>query len=375
MYKFRDTSSEEIDLNNKTALQTYFAPGIMISQSMPVIISTLFTTVLGHKLPVRTRIIASLMIIILIFVIFTVMIKVNTDSWQVGFFVFSMIGLAALNTSLPVFQVTTLPLVAKFPMQYMHVFLMGQGSAGIFNSLLQIISLAIGSSIEISALFYFVVGTMLICITMTLYIISKNMAFYQFYMENSLSEPKTGMFSKAEVKDIIKDTWPCLAVGMVTIINLLFLQPSVTSLVVSEGYGKGNEWNDTYFVPVITYFFNEATGLVGRLTARKGLITHSSRYWWLIIVIGRFFVMVPLIMLCNAQPRNHLPVWFPHDWQYILILAILSFTNGFIFNTMFFSVSQLAPGKEEASLMVMMCWFGILMAVSSPLSLISVHIL
>lgn len=38
-------------------------------------------------------------------------------------------------------------------------------------------------------------------------------------------------------------------------------------------------------------------------------------------------------MLCNAQPRKNLPVIFPHDYQYILIMTVFSLTNGYLLST------------------------------------------
>lgn len=54
--------------------------------------------------------------------------------------------------------------------------------------------------------------------------------------------------------------------------------------------------------------------------------------WWiaggsLLRIIG-----VPLLMLCNAQPRKHLPVLFLWDWEYIIIMIVFSFTNGYCTN-------------------------------------------
>lgn len=54
---------------------------------------------------------------------------------------------------------------------------------------------------------------------------------------------------------------------------------------------------------------------------------------WIIIGASVFRVIfVPMLMLCNAQPRQHLPVVFLWDWEYIIIMIIFAFTNGYLTN-------------------------------------------
>ncbi|OWR44105.1 equilibrative nucleoside transporter 1 [Danaus plexippus plexippus] len=54
---------------------------------------------------------------------------------------------------------------------------------------------------------------------------------------------------------------------------------------------------------------------------------------WVIASLSVLRVVgVPLLMLCNAQPRQHLPVLFPWDYQYITIMIVFAFTNGYLTN-------------------------------------------
>lgn len=62
--------------------------------------------------------------------------------------------------------------------------------------------------------------------------------------------------------------------------------------------------------------------------------------WIVGFVVLRMVILVPLVVLCNAQPRNHLPVLLPHDYQYVLVLMALSASAGFIFNTVFLSIPK-----------------------------------
>ena len=38
---------------------------------------------------------------------------------------------------------------------------------------------------------------------------------------------------------------------------------------------------------------------------------------------------IPLFLLCNAQPRHHIPVLFDSDIAPMLIMVVFAFTNGY----------------------------------------------
>ena len=41
-------------------------------------------------------------------------------------------------------------------------------------------------------------------------------------------------------------------------------------------------------------------------------------------------VFVPLLLLCNVDPRQHLPVFFEHDAWFIIFMAAFAFSNGYL---------------------------------------------
>jgi equilibrative nucleoside transporter 1/2/3 len=90
----------------------------------------------------------------------------------------------------------------------------------------------------------------------------------------------------------------------------------------------------------------------------------------------RVFVFIPLFMLCNAQPRNHLPVVFDHDYQFIIIMIMFALTNGYLVNMSTLVVQKLAPSdKLEDAYHVHMVVSGIILGALSFLSFISVDLI
>ncbi|XP_023312446.1 equilibrative nucleoside transporter 3-like, partial [Anoplophora glabripennis] len=243
MYKFRNTSAETIDPNDRSQLQSYFASGSTIAQSVPTIICLMLSTIFGYKIRARTRVLASLFVLASSFILSTVLIKINTDSWQVLFFALTMTILAIMNGILALFQVSSFVLLSKFPAGYMKTFLIGQGVGGIFSSALQVLSLAIGTSSEASALIYFTLGSILTTATLVLFYVSKNVCYYQYHIDNSVEDTKRDIIKVPELMEVSTRIWSSLVIVTASALAFVPTHPSIASLVVSEYYGQGSSWN------------------------------------------------------------------------------------------------------------------------------------
>lgn len=51
---------------------------------------------------------------------------------------------------------------------------------------------------------------------------------------------------------------------------------------------------------------------------------------WLPGLVVARVIFVPLLLLCNVQPRYYLPVFFEHDSWFILFMAAFAFSNGYL---------------------------------------------
>lgn len=51
---------------------------------------------------------------------------------------------------------------------------------------------------------------------------------------------------------------------------------------------------------------------------------------WLPSLVVARVVFVPLLLLCNVQPRRYLAVVFKHDAWYIFFMAAFAFSNGYL---------------------------------------------
>jgi equilibrative nucleoside transporter 1/2/3 len=81
-------------------------------------------------------------------------------------------------------------------------------------------------------------------------------------------------------------------------------------------------------------------------------------------------------MLCNAQPRNHLPVLLPHDYQYIIIVIAANISGGYMLSRSSYNIANFVSKEElKHAYHVNMLFTGLQMGIFSFISIVSVKLL
>ncbi|XP_019866386.2 equilibrative nucleoside transporter 3-like [Aethina tumida] len=375
MYKFRDTSQEEYNnTQNRTSLQSHFAAATTIATNVPLIIFVLLTTTYGHHVKAKLRVYVAIGLMLMCFVISTIFINLDTDSWQTWFYMLSLLLITIINSARAIYRISIFEIISKFPQVSVAWFLAGEGLAGIFNSILQIISLAIGTSTTTSALIYFISGCAVMLFAMVLYSFTERVTYYKHFIV-PFAKPKCK--KSVGFKEFVENSkliWSSIVIILFLYIAQLVTSPSITSLVKSEYAGSG-PWSDLYFVPVVTFLLNNVCDFLGRTISSKINKTLNGTLITIIMFL-RMVIFVPFFMMCNAQPRHHLPVIFNHDYQYIIIVIVFGLSSGYFFNLAFMSIPSLVPKEEtECAYHVLVIYVGIIGAAFSVLSFFSVDVI
>lgn len=138
-------------------------------------------------------------------------------------------------------------LFSKFPTEYTKSQMYGAGAAGIFSSILQIISLVLsGGSATTGALIYFSSGTAVIFVTLVLTYLTKYSEHYGYYMADSETDTKKTVYTLKETWETAKKIWSCVLICSMALSLLPVGHANITSLIVSEYYDNGSEWNSEY---------------------------------------------------------------------------------------------------------------------------------
>nr|XP_023022246.1 uncharacterized protein LOC111510559 isoform X3 [Leptinotarsa decemlineata] len=271
MFKFRDVSQENYDPNNKTFLQTNFASITSMLTSVPTALTTVIVSVFAHKIDLRLRLLGIMIALSISFISFTILVEVNTDSWQLGFFILT-ISVTVVNTYL---------------------------------------------------------------------------------------------------KEVFKRVWLVLLPMVLTIPVMGLSSTTITILVVSESTGA---WGKKFFTPVSTFLLKEISSLLGRVFATP-IMTRKNAKWLILLNLLQAYGFGILIPLCNAKPKSHLPVLFPHDWQYMSLMTLNGLIMGYCMTVTFLSMSNFAGDKTEQAFQLFQGTMMIMMSVTSPLNQIWVNIL
>ncbi|XP_063916753.1 equilibrative nucleoside transporter 1-like isoform X2 [Zophobas morio] len=370
MYKFRNTTIDTTDSEFRTDLQAEFSASVKVVQPIANLAFQLLTVYYGRYFKVRQRKIFILVVTMLLCCLTMIFVKVDTDSWQGGFFAMAMMITGGLNAMTGIFSVTMYTTCAFFPHGYIGAYIMGEGLAAIFTAMAQLISLAFGLSSQDSALVYFGIGLFVIIVTLLALLATGNNQFYVYHM-NRIHDRTDRIINLKDVLHILKKIWSSLVISGC---YLIASDSSPTGLVVSEYEGSG-PWNDLYFIPTITYLVNSSCSLIGRGIALM-YVPKVKNVVWSVLSVVRMLIFIPVFMLCNAQPRNHLPVLIPHDYQYIVIILVYSVSGGYLLSRCSYNIANLVTQEElKKAYQVYSLFLGLQMSVYSPIGLLFVQLL
>lgn len=388
MYKFRDVNATEpttmflnssVGIAGRTPLQKSFTAYLSVASTVPSTVFLILNSVLSHKISLHARMLGSFVIILLLFVATTLFVHINTDAWQYDFFYLTMAIVVFLNIASAVLTGGLFGMLGKFTPAYISAASSGQSLGGIFAALAEILSLWLGASPQLSAFVYFMVANVFLVVSIVCYMVLIRAVFFKYHMapRPQLSvQYEPGCAPSVEVDQlslsythILKKVWVHgLAVWMAFFVSLSFY-PAVTVLVESENKGHGNQWNDKYFVPVVAYLIFSLFDYLGRVLAGLLLWPRQNARALLLMSAARI-IFVPLLLFCNAQPRQHLPVFIHGDAYYILIVVLFGFTNGYLVNITMISAPKICLHHEqEMAASIMSAFLGVGLACGALLSM------
>uniref|UniRef100_A0A8C7KVG3 Solute carrier family 29 member 2 n=1 Tax=Oncorhynchus kisutch TaxID=8019 RepID=A0A8C7KVG3_ONCKI len=238
-----------------------FASWMTLLAQLPLLLFTLANSFLYQHIKEKVRIAVSMVSIL--FLLTAIMVKVPMQPHS--FFSITMATIWFINSFGAVLQGSLFGLVGLLPLRYSTLFMSGQGLAGIFAAMASVDE-SIHETKASAALGYFITPCVATLITLLSYLLLPHLIWVM-----------------------------ALCVTCVLAVTLSVF-PAVTVKVKSV-YGN-KEWGEqTVGIIIIAY----VTSMVQWPSKRSGLFP--------VLVVSR----LPLIMLCNTDNRQYLPVLFSHD--------------------------------------------------------------
>uniref|UniRef100_A0A8C1RQ63 Equilibrative nucleoside transporter 2-like n=1 Tax=Cyprinus carpio TaxID=7962 RepID=A0A8C1RQ63_CYPCA len=346
-----------------TRKEYYFNNWMTLLSQLPLLLFTLLNSFLYQWISEKMRIAGSLVFILLLFILTAVLVKIPMEEDR--FFSVTMATIWFINSFGAVLQGSLFGLVGLLPQRYSAVFMSGQGLAGTFAALAMIFAIASETPC------YFTISSLYLTVTDAVEDRVKSsdpsngsvvngdpnkadsgeeegvkQAFLALPSENT-SSPQ-----KSSILQVFKKIWVMAFCVTFVFTVTLSVFPAVTVDVKTVYGGK---W-ERYFIPVVCFLFFNLMDFIGRtVTLVSKWPSKDSRLFPLLVVCRVIFV--PLLMMCNVQERNIMPVLFSDDFMFAAIMVFFSVSSGYFVCLSMTYAPQLVEPKDGETAGVLMAFF------------------
>ncbi|XP_047433502.1 equilibrative nucleoside transporter 2-like isoform X2 [Mugil cephalus] len=361
---------------------------VLLSQ-LPLLLFTLLNSFLYQWVKERFRVAFSLVAIFFLFSLTATLVKV--DMTPDAFFSVSMATVWFINMFGAVLQSSLFGVVGLFPPRYSTLFMSGQGLAGIFAAIAMLVSILSEPDEKSAALGYFITPCVATLGTLLCYLLLPHLDFARFYLSRGQREEEetpqdllssTGVNKKdleakgqvlikpeqsqerSSVLAVFKKIWPmALCVTCVFAVTLSVFP--VITVRVKTVYEDNASWNKVFTCVCCFIVFN-LMDLVGRSAPSLGQWPSKGSPLFPAAVLSRL-VFIPLLMTCHIEGSDI--VLFRHDLAFIIIMALFSFSNGYLASLCMAYAPQLVRTKDCETAGSLMTFFLVLgLALGASLS-------
>uniref|UniRef100_A0A8C2AKZ6 Solute carrier family 29 member 2 n=1 Tax=Cyprinus carpio TaxID=7962 RepID=A0A8C2AKZ6_CYPCA len=307
-----------------TRKEYYFNNWMTLLSQLPLLLFTLLNSFLYQWISEKMRIAGSLVFILLLFILTAVLVKIPMEEDR--FFSVTMATIWFINSFGAVLQGSLFGLVGLLPQRYSAVFMSGQGLAGTFAALAMIFAIASEANSESAALGYFITPCVGTLVTLFSYMLLPKLVSECIWVM---------AFCVTFVFTVTLSVFPAVTVDVKTV--------------------YGGKW-ERYFIPVVCFLFFNLMDFIGRsVTLVSKWPSKDSRLFPLLVVCRVIFV--PLLMMCNVQERNIMPVLFSDDFMFAAIMVFFSVSSGYFVCLSMTYAPQLVEPKDGETAGVLMAFF------------------
>ncbi|XP_075986464.1 equilibrative nucleoside transporter 2 isoform X2 [Anticarsia gemmatalis] len=281
-----------------------------------------------------TRIIWSLIMEVIIFVVTVILAMVDSTEWPEVFFWLTMVTVFILNAFNAIFQNSVYGVAARLPPSYTGAVVLGSNICGTLVVLLSWASKSF-DNVRTSAIYYFIGGMFVLLICFDTYFALPLNRFYRYHDTLQQRTMRVNPALAATNPDaspgkehtpyglIVRQSWLQLYNVFITFFVSLTVFPSVCSNI--KPIDKDFFLGDNYTLITCFLTFN-MMAMIGNITA--SLWQFPGPRLLTLFTTSRL-VFIPFFLLCNYLPLDRtLPVWVTNDWVYWVVSAILGWSSG-----------------------------------------------
>ncbi|KAM4598838.1 equilibrative nucleoside transporter 3-like [Fundulus diaphanus] len=377
VYKLSNSS----DHSGRSDLSDYFESYLSIASTVPSVVCLILNYFLVNKLSPKVRILSSLVVMLFVFVLTTVLVKVDVSEHRRGFFVGTLACVAVISGASNVFCGSVFGISGYFPMRISQALISGQAMGGTLTALASIVTLSVAPDVTTNALAYFLIADFFILLCIICYLLLPKFAYSRHYMlpsscvsAGTLGEDHAAAAGVPPLQRIIKKAGMLGACVFYVFLVSISVFPAVSSGIQSVNMDSGSPLTTTYFVPLTSFLLYNAADFCGRqATAWVQIPGPTSRVLPALVLCRT--VLVPLFMFCNYQPRDHLhTVLFSSDVYPVIFNCLLGLSNGYLGTLPMIYGPKVVPREQAEATGVAMSFFLTLgLAAGSAFSVLIVH--
>ncbi|KAM9197333.1 equilibrative nucleoside transporter 3 [Dugong dugon] len=397
VFKLRNSSSPATQEGAVGSdILNYFESYFAVASTVPSVLCLVVNFMLVNRVPVRVRVLASLVIMLAIFVMMTLLVKVDTSSWTCSFFAVSMTCMVILSGVSTIFSSSIYGMTGSFPMRNSQALISGGAMGGTISAVALLADLAASSDVTDSALAFFLTADVFLALCIVLYLLLPRLEYARYYMrparpahvfsgeeEQPQDSPDASSLAPGSSNPPLPALGPILktTAGLgFCIVYIFFISglvfPAISSNIESLSKGSGSLWTDKFFVPLTTFLLYNFADLCGRqITAWIQVPGPKSKLLLGLVLLRTCFI--PLFVFCNYQPRVHLKmVVFTSDIYPVLFTSLLGLSNGYLSTlALIYGPKIVSRELAEATGVVMSFYLCLGLLLGSAFSALLVHLI
>ncbi|XP_028998961.1 equilibrative nucleoside transporter 2 [Betta splendens] len=402
-FQGRLNTTEWVNNTQVVRKEYYFNNWMTLLSQLPLLLFTLLNSFLYQRISEAVRVAGSLVFILLLFILTAVLVKVPME--EDLFFSVTMATIWFINSFGAVLQGSLFGLVGLLPQKYSTIFMSGQGLAGTFAAVAMLLAIASDADSESAALGYFITPCVGTLVTLFSYLLLPCLKFAQHYLnksreyeagatkelltessavengkpschangaakrgpaeeaeaESSTDGTKQAFLeleqlepapAKASVFEVFKKIWVMAFCVTFVFTVTLSVFPAVTADTRTTFPGR---W-ERFFISVCCFLMFNFNDWLGRTITTLIRWPRKESRLFPALVVSRV-VFIPLLMLCNVQPRSFLPVYFSHDAVFAVIMVVFSVSSGYFVCLSMSYAPQLVDPKDAETAGALMTFF------------------
>uniref|UniRef100_A0A673VKT3 Solute carrier family 29 member 3 n=2 Tax=Suricata suricatta TaxID=37032 RepID=A0A673VKT3_SURSU len=374
----------------------YFESYLTVASTVASVLCLMANFLLVNRVPIHIRVLASLAIMLAIFLVMTALVKVDTSSWTFGFFAVTIVCMAILSGASTIFNSSVFGMTGSFPMRNSQALISGGAMGGTISAVALLVDLAAASDVTDSALAFFLTADVFLGLCVGLYMLLPRLEYARFYLrpvwpshmvsgeeqrpQDSPSAPAAAPGSSESsippLRPILKKTASlgfCI-IYLFFITSLIF--PAISTNIESVDKGSGSLWTTKFFVPLTIFLLFNFADLCGRQgTAWIQVPGPRSKVLPGLVLLRT--CLLPFFVFCNYQPRTHLrTVAFRSDLYPVLFTSLLGLSNGYLSTLALMYGPKIVPRElAEATGVVMSFYMCLGLVLGSACSALLVHLI